>query len=118
MKPHKKQPLISPEVPRTKGRLKKAPKPWELERKFNSKEEYLKTFEGQYRPNNYVDGWIENHHYKFMSPEHAIQQLSKQHRSWYNRLQGSSWRIINKETGEVLYLKSTNANSLYFVEDK
>ena len=105
MKPHKKK-IFDLEVPRTKGKKKKANKPWQLERKFKNKEAYLDTFEGQFRPNNYVDGWVKSYEV-YMSPEHAKQQLSKYVRHWWNKLQGSSWRIGHKDTGEVYYLEAT-----------
>lgn len=111
MKPYKKKkPILESGALPKNSKKKNVPRPWIPQRKWNSKEEYLKSFMGSMRPglweeDNLESAWIKEYYSKYISLDHALQQMGKSRREWRDRLIGSQWRLFNTETKEIVYLE-------------
>lgn len=104
MKKHVKT-TKDPEAPKTLNVRKRAAKLWIKEYKINAGEDL--TCWG-YKGKNY-NTWYQEIFSKYMSVEHALQQINKDTRNYPDkpdwRIKGKTFRLVNLDTDECVYLE-------------
>lgn len=106
MKKHVKT-TKNPDAPKTMNVKKHAAKPWMLEYKIKAGTDLTQW---GMKDKNYTT-WYQNVWYKYMSVEHALQQLNKDCRHFEDapdwRIKDRELRLFNTSTNELVYLTFT-----------
>lgn len=106
MKKHVKT-TKDPDGPKTMNVRKPASKPWMREYMINEGEDLNQW---GYKGKTY-NTWYEEIWSKYMSVEHALQQMNKDTRNFPDkpdwRIKGKQFRLVNKNTDEYVYLEFT-----------
>jgi hypothetical protein len=90
---------------RTGNKKKPSPKPWVREYQIIKGTDLNQWgFKGKE-----YDTWYPDYWYKYMSVEHALQQMNKDCRNFQDapdwRIRGKEFRVINTDTDQIVYLQ-------------